>query len=128
MRLRPAFLFCGLLSLNLFAAGDSTQTKTNIAVSDLTGQGIDASTAAVISDRLRSELFNTGMVSVLERSQMQEILKEQGFQQTGCTSDQCAVETGQLLGLNTWLSDQLVLSGTLIRLQAGLLTCPRAKW
>jgi len=111
MRLRPALLFCGLFSLNIFAVGDSTQTKTNIAVSDLAGQGIDASTAAVISDRLRSELFNTGMVSVLERSQMQEILKEQGFQQTGCTSDQCAVETGQLLGVKYMVVGSIGLVG-----------------
>jgi hypothetical protein len=30
---------------------------------------------------------------------MENILKEQGFQQTGCTSEQCAIEMGQLLGV-----------------------------
>ncbi len=99
MRPTRSLLFCGLLSFNVFAAGVSAQFKTNIGVSDLAGQGVEASTASVISDRLRSELFNTGSVTVLERSQMQEILKEQGLQQAGCTSDQCAVETGQMLGV-----------------------------
>jgi len=51
-----------LLVLNLFATLAVSQTKTNIAVADLAGQGIDASTAAIISDRLRSELFTTGTV------------------------------------------------------------------
>ncbi|NIV04449.1 hypothetical protein GWN26_14740 [Candidatus Saccharibacteria bacterium] len=32
------------------------------------------------------ELFNTGKFRVLERAKMKEILKEQGFQQTGCVS------------------------------------------
>jgi hypothetical protein len=31
---------------------------------------------------------------------MDEILKEQGFQQAGCTSDECAVEIGKLLNIN----------------------------
>jgi TolB-like protein len=111
MYLRPIPLFIILLSLELFAARDSTQTKTNIAVSDLAGQGIDGSTAAVITDRLRSELFNTGTVTVLERSQMQEILKEQGFQQAGCTTDQCAVETGQMLGVKYMVVGSIGLVG-----------------
>jgi hypothetical protein len=37
---------------------------------------------------------------VMERSQMQEILKEQGFQQSGvCTDEGCMVEMGKLLGV-----------------------------
>lgn len=111
MRVRPSLLVAVLLSVNLFAAENSTQTKTNIAVADFAGQGVEASTAAVITDRLRSELFNTGTVSVLERTQMQEILKEQGFQQAGCTSDQCAVETGQMLGVKFMVVGSIGLVG-----------------
>jgi hypothetical protein len=29
---------------------------------------------------------------------MEEVLKEQGFQQTGCVSEECAVEVGKMLG------------------------------
>jgi TolB-like protein len=60
---------------------------------------------------LRSELFRSGAVTVLERAQMQEILKEQGFQQTGCTTDQCAVETGQLLGVKYMVVGSIGLVG-----------------
>ena len=73
--------------------------KQSIALSDLAAQGVDASVSSIISDRLRNELFATGLFTVVERSQMQQILKEQGFQQSGCTSDACAVEVGQLLGV-----------------------------
>jgi TolB-like protein len=95
----------------MFSLNASADDKTNIAVSDLAGQGIDAASAAMISDRLRGELFNTGTVAVIERSQMKEILKEQGFQQTGCTSDQCAVEVGQLLGVKYMVVGAIGLVG-----------------
>jgi curli biogenesis system outer membrane secretion channel CsgG len=49
-----------------------------------------------MTDRLRNELVNSGAFTVIERSKMDEILQEQGLQQTGCTSDECAVEIGKL--------------------------------
>lgn len=90
-----------VLILLLSAASLFSQTsKTNVAISDLIGQGIDATSTSIISDRLRTELVKSGQISVLERNAMQEILKEQGFQQTGCTSDACAIQIGQLLGVS----------------------------
>jgi TolB-like protein len=79
----------------LLHAGD----RINIAVNDLAVQGIDQSEAAVISERLRVELINTQAFRVMERSQMEAILKEQGLQQSGCTDNSCAVEIGRLLGV-----------------------------
>ena len=35
---------------------------------------------------------------------MSEILDEQGFQQSGCTSDECAAEVGALLGVKNMIS------------------------
>lgn len=110
MRLRPALLSCGLFFLTLLTAGVSSQTKMNIAVSDLIGEGLDQASAAIISDRLRTELFSSGQFKVLERQSMQDILKEQGFQQTGCASDQCLVEIGQVLGVSQ------IVSGTVGKL------------
>lgn len=73
--------------------------RISLAVSDLGAQGLKESEAAVISEQLRAELMKSQRIRLIERSQMQEILKEQGFQQSGCTSDACAVEVGQLLGV-----------------------------
>jgi TolB-like protein len=72
----------------------------NIAVSDLEPQGVSASDAAVVADMLRGELVKTGMVNVLERQNMQKVMAEQAFQQTGCTSAECAVKLGKLLNVN----------------------------
>jgi hypothetical protein len=95
-----SFLLLILIALPLLA-----QTgKYTIAVSDLVGQGLDQSAASILSDRLRTELFKTGSITVLERGVMQDILKEQGFQQTACSSDTCIVQVGQLLGVSHMIS------------------------
>ena len=75
------------------------ETRVNIAVIDLDPTGIANSDADFLSNRLRTELFETGEFQVIEREKMNEILTEQGFQQSGCTSVECAVEIGQLLNV-----------------------------
>ncbi len=74
--------------------------KLVVAIIDLEGRGISALEAQTLTDRMRSELVSTGAVTIVERGQMAEILDEQGFQQTGCVSSECAVEVGKLLGVS----------------------------
>ena len=83
----------------IYPVAISAQAKESYAVLDLEGRGISALEAATLTDRMRSELVKTGAVTVVERGQMQQILAEQDFQLTGCTSDECAVEIGQMLGV-----------------------------
>ena len=52
-----------------------------------------------VSDSLRSYLFKSNKFVMIERTKMQEILKEQVFQMTGCTKTECAVEVGKLLNV-----------------------------
>ncbi|MDD5674053.1 MAG: CsgG/HfaB family protein [Chitinivibrionales bacterium] len=93
-------IVCLLLVLGICGLAYSQQTKAiNIAVLELDGNGIAAGDLGGLSNRLRMELVNTGKFSVIERSKMEEILKEQGFQQTGCTNTECAVQIGQLIGV-----------------------------
>lgn len=80
------------------------QAKESVAVMDMEGRGISTIEAATLTDRMRSELVSTGEVTVVERGQMQSILAEQDFQLTGCTSDECAVEIGQLLGVTKMIA------------------------
>jgi len=81
-----------------------TQSSPSIAVLDLEGRGISALESASLTDRLRTSLVRIGKVTVVERGQMQQVLQEQDFQLTGCTSDECAVEVGQILGVNTMVA------------------------
>ncbi|MDP8206352.1 MAG: PEGA domain-containing protein [Candidatus Electryonea clarkiae] len=90
------FLFILLPSL-VFSQGGG---KWNIAVLDLDlSGGVPASYQRTLSDRLRQELLNTGKFTVIERNAMEGVLSEQGFQMSGCTSDECAVQVGRLLGV-----------------------------
>jgi TolB-like protein len=77
----------------------SQQPENQIAVLNLDPIGASVSESNTLTDRLRSELVNTNYFTVIERKEMDEILTEQGFQQSGCTSDPCAVEIGRLLNI-----------------------------
>jgi len=89
------------------------QDKINVAVLDLEGRGVSTLEAATLTDRLRSELVTVGSFQVVERGQMEMLLQEQGFQQTGCTSAECAVEVGKLLGVEKMISGSIGKIGAL---------------
>jgi TolB-like protein len=83
------------ISIFIFAA----YSQPSIAVMQLEGNGLDSSTAISIGNRLRSELFNTRRFTVVERSRVKEIMREQNIQLSGCTEATCAVEIGKLLNV-----------------------------
>ncbi len=87
-----------ILSIILFL-GASIFAQTTIAVIDLEGIGISKDETNLLTNRLRNELVKTKAFRVVERQEMSKILKEQKFQASGCTSTECAVEIGQLLGV-----------------------------
>jgi len=73
--------------------------KVNIAVMNLEPQNVTPGDAAVIADLMRSNLVNSGYFVVVEKSNMDKILQEQGFQNSGCTSSECAVKLGRVLNV-----------------------------
>lgn len=82
-------------------AAQSTIKLPLVAVMPLSGQNVDSASALIVSEVLSNELIKSGRVRVMERSQMEKILKEQGFQQSGsCDGSECAVEMGKLLSID----------------------------
>lgn len=77
----------------------TSSIKNQIAVLNFEPGQISESESIILTDRLRNEIVNLGIFKVIERNKMEEILKEQGFQQTGCTETDCAVEAGRLLNV-----------------------------
>jgi hypothetical protein len=60
------------------------------------------------SDKIRACLSERAKYRLMERASMEEILKEQGFQQTGaCNSNSCMIEAGQLLGVSYLIAGRL---------------------
>ncbi|MCK5331670.1 MAG: hypothetical protein KAK01_09690 [Candidatus Marinimicrobia bacterium] len=79
--------------------GSEASLTTPIAVLTLEGKGITPQEAEILTERLRSALVQDGRYQVVERTQMETILAEQGFQQSGCMSNECFIQAGLILGV-----------------------------
>ena len=78
-----------------------------IAVIDFKGNNVTEGDCRAFTDRLRAELFNTKHYKVIEREMMELLIKEQGFQQPGCSTDECMVEVGKLIGVEKIVSGSI---------------------
>jgi len=110
----------------LFAVGlflfVTLNAQVKIAVIDFEGKNVPETDASALTDRLRAELFLTGKFVVLEREKMDAILKEQQFQLSGCTSDACVVEAGQLLTVEQMVSGSVSKVGQTYSVTARLIS------
>lgn len=68
-----------------------------MAIVNLDAHGVSQMVANSLAEILRSTFVNYKEFDVIEYSKMEEILKTQAFQQTGCTDTECAVEIGKIL-------------------------------
>jgi len=94
-------IFALLLTLSNIIAQES---KPSVAVLDFEARGIPGYEAETLTERLRTEIATTKAVQLVDRKLLQNILEEQGLQQSGCTTDECAAEVGQLLGAQYMVS------------------------
>lgn len=98
-----------------------------IAVMPLDTQGVSGREAALIGDAVASRLLASKTCNVMERSQMDQILREQAFQQSGaCDNSGCAVEIGKVLSVDRILvgsigriGDAWALNLRLVRVETG---------
>ncbi len=96
------FLFSSFIQAS--AAG-----STRIAILDFDANGTSKYAAKAVSEFVSTEMAKKSELTVIERKQIGAILNEQGFQQTGCTEQECAVEMGKLL------SAKKIILGTLAK-------------
>jgi hypothetical protein len=116
-KLKNYTLMLSVLCLQLLRA-QLADGKTTVAILDFEGRGINQMEAATLTDRLMSEMVSTDAVIMVERNQMAEILEEQGLQQSGCTSGECAAEVGALLGVQNMVSGSFGKLGTTYTIDA----------
>ena len=108
------FLLLILFVSSLFA-------KEIIAVIELEQKGLTKQEAEILTDRLTTKLVSIGKYQVVERNNMDKILKEQKFQHSGCTDSECAVEIGQLLNTDLIVIGSVSKFGTTWALDARLI-------
>ena len=96
----------------------SQDFRQTVAVIDFDASGISQLEATSLTNRFRTAVGDVGAMRLVERGKMEEVLQEQGFQQTGCTSivarnllplyfEECAVEVGQLLGVQNMIGGSI---------------------
>lgn len=96
-----AVLLAGLTLCGISTAEEPIEVA--ILAMEVSG-GIPGSYAPALTDRLRQEIFLTGAFKVMERGEMDGILREIGFQQSGCTSNECLIEAGRILGVKQMIT------------------------
>lgn len=90
------------------------EKKPLVAISPLQAKKVDPEEVDLISEALSGELQSTGAFRVMERGQMDRILKEQGVQSSGlCDGNECAVEVGKILGIDKIVVGSVGRIGTL---------------
>jgi len=99
-----------LLTCSITGFAWSQDTRPTIAILDFEGQGISVQEVQTLTERMRSEIGSTNAVRLIERKAIESIMAEQGLAQSGCVSDECAAEVGQLLGV------QFMINGTIGKL------------
>ncbi len=110
----------------------------NLAVLDLTANGISLSEAASLTDYLRGQVARlitspayvkqTKITyTVVERGQMDKIFEEFDVQNTGCTDVSCAIEFGKMLNVERILIGSVGLVGQTYTISARLVDVETGK-
>jgi len=108
--MKKSLLYVSLTCLMTGFVWSQEDTRPTIAILDFEGQGISVQEVQTLTERMRSEIGSTNAVRLIERKAIESIMAEQGLAQSGCVSDECAAEVGQLLGV------QFMINGTIGKL------------
>jgi formylglycine-generating enzyme required for sulfatase activity len=105
-----------------------SEGKELVAVMELDGVNAGKPELAALSEELRAQLLQSGKFRVVDRQQIDAILKEQAFQQTGCTSQECAVQVGKILGVRKMVVGRVTkINDTLWQLSAQMVDAESAE-
>ncbi|MCK4644001.1 hypothetical protein KAU32_10265 [bacterium] len=114
---RSILLLCLFSLLIVFA-----ENKIPAAFIDLQeGNAVNKGLVLTISDYFRTQLVNRGKYLIVSRESMEEILKEQQYQISGCTSQECLVQMGKVLGVRSMFVGTLGKVGSIFLLNIKLI-------
>ncbi len=115
-----------LFSLKTVYPQTSDAEKPNAAVLDFTYKNVSKEDAAIINDFFRSELIKTNKFNVLDRGNIEKILKEHTLQSTGITDTENSIGIGKLLnvqyifvGSYSMLDKSFILTVNMINIKTG---------
>ncbi len=111
-----ALLFVILTISGSFAAEKNNkpqiQTVDNyIAIFDFEVKTGDKSISDPLTDSVIHQLSQSDKYEIIDRGNMNKILKEQKFQMSGCVAQECKVEAGQILGVGKIVTGSVGIVG-----------------
>ncbi|KAB2879104.1 DUF2380 domain-containing protein [bacterium] len=109
--MKRALLLITVLFLNTLVAQEKPKTENRLTAAVLDFKiisGITDAEVTALTSKFRSSLIQTKKYDVLERGQMETILKEQDFSLSdNCNSAECAVQVGQLLAAEKMITGDI---------------------
>jgi hypothetical protein len=125
------FLIMMCLSLPLVAQENAT---LRVAVFDPSAVGVSEGTKIVVREMISSVFVNTGKYSIVERSLLDQIMKEQEFSHTDAVDENQATQLGKLAGAHkvvlsvvTQVDNRNMLSIKIIDVQTATVEKQKAK-
>ena len=118
-------LLLGLFFFGLFPADSRAASKTRVAVIDFEQKAFQEfqgkQIGEIVAEWLITSLANTGRFEVVERSQLQKVLKEQQLGISGVINQETAAKVGELLGVKVIVSGSVIQIGNTYDVNARLI-------
>lgn len=110
--MKKIFIFLSLFVM-LGVTLQAQNEKLRVAVFDPSSSGtsIDEGTKVAVRELISSTFVNTGKYTIVERSLLQQVMKEQAFSNTDVVDDSQATELGRLAGANKVVLSVVTLVG-----------------
>ncbi|MFO7667817.1 MAG: SUMF1/EgtB/PvdO family nonheme iron enzyme [Desulfobacterales bacterium] len=110
------FLILILTVSGAFAAEKKNKPETQlvdnyVAIFDFEITAGEKSISRPLADKVIHEFSQSDKYEVIDRGNMNKILKEQKFQMSGCVAQECKVEAGQLLGVGKIVNGSVGMVG-----------------
>ena len=106
-----------ILTLILFAqlqflsAQDAKKLRVAVFDPSSSGTNVDEGTKVAVRELISAAFVNTGNYTIVERSLLDRVMKEQAFSNTGVVDDSQATEIGKLAGANKVVLSVVTLVG-----------------
>ena len=98
-----------------------------MAVWDFDAKNVNKTEVEILTERLTTKMAQIGKYTIVERAKMEEVLEEQGFQQSGVCGNECVVEVGNMLGVSVMITGSIGKIGDLYTIDARALSVETGK-
>ncbi len=101
--------------------------KPVLAVLNLKGEDVASSESRIITNFIQEAMFKTEMYELVDRTQVEQILKEFEYQQSGICDVKCAVKVGKQLAANKVLMGTVGKLGNFFVIQVKIVSIETSK-